>query len=483
MSFATTSAGGPGHSRPSPSAGPGEEATTAPMTQVTAADIATIAPARSFVGIAGGDRPPSSPPKSNPPGQPETARIEPPTAAEPTGPAPRPVTAETLADASPPKAAQANVDLPTATVGSSYRAELPTFADPGGKGLRLTASGLPDGLTFSDAGGGKGAIEGVPQQPTSASIRIVATNLHDRTAQMTATLVVARQAARCQNLSRSSRPPIPAPLAETISRAGLASTGSASRSRPLQVFSPPPSPPTVQAAAPVSVDQNAAPAAPPAAATPQTVAREETRPSQPTSLAPSEQVPPPVAPASAEEKAKAFIARFDGGECFLIEPLPGSTKPHEYQAVGRSHRTVPPLRFRLQARGRRRGKPEGGADHRRAVSRSRSRPPCRAGRAAASPIGVEELRGGTGTASARDGLQSRRTSPLSCARRQRRLGAQAGSEGRRQRRFRHLQRAPDGRREFRWTDADAARDRLRQAGSRSRHAPLGKSETHRITVG
>jgi serine/threonine-protein kinase len=46
-------------------------------------------------------------------------------------------------------------------------------------------------------------------------------------------------------------------------------------------------------------------------------------------------VAPPVAPAPPEDKAKAFIASFDGGECFLIEPLPGATKPHEYQAVGR----------------------------------------------------------------------------------------------------------------------------------------------------
>jgi serine/threonine-protein kinase len=43
-----------------------------------------------------------------------------------------------------------------------------------------------------------------------------------------------------------------------------------------------------------------------------------------------------VAPASLEDKAKAFIASFDGGECFLIEPLAGATKPHEYQAVGRT---------------------------------------------------------------------------------------------------------------------------------------------------
>ena len=80
---------------------------------------------------------------------------------------------------------------------------LPTFVDPGGKGLRLTASGLPEGLTFSDLGGGKGAIEGVPEQATSASIRIVATNHHDRTAQMSAALVVGDKPA-----------PPPAPVAK-----------------------------------------------------------------------------------------------------------------------------------------------------------------------------------------------------------------------------------------------------------------------------
>ena len=74
------------------------------------------------------------------------------------------MTAEALADALPPRVTQASVGLPTATVGSPYRAELPAFADPGGKGLRLTASGLPGGLSFSDLGGGKGAIEGVPQR-------------------------------------------------------------------------------------------------------------------------------------------------------------------------------------------------------------------------------------------------------------------------------------------------------------------------------
>ena len=84
------------------------------------------------------------------------------------------------------------------------------------------------------------------------------------------------------------------------------------------------------------VEQNAAPVAQSSAPAQQTVARVEPPPPQPTSLAPSENGSSPAAPASAEDKAKAFVASFDGGECFLIAPLPGATKPHEYQAVGRA---------------------------------------------------------------------------------------------------------------------------------------------------
>ncbi len=312
-----------------PSAGPGEMATTSPkLPPLTSQQTPPLAPSGSQQGTGT----PSTPPESNPPAQPETARIEP--LPEPSGPAPRPVTAETLADALPPKAAQANVDLPAATVGSDYRVELPTFADPGGKGLRLAASGLPDGLTFSDAGGGKGAIEGVPQQATSASIRIVATNLHDRTAQMTATLVVSDKPAPAPAAKLET--PIPAPSQKPSPLPVLPQPAAPPKSAAPQVSTPPPSPPTVQAAAPAPVGQNAAPVAPSVGAMPQMAAREETHPPQPTSLAPSEPLPPPVAAASTEEKAKAFIARFDGGECFLVEPLPGSTKPHEYQAVGQA---------------------------------------------------------------------------------------------------------------------------------------------------
>jgi serine/threonine protein kinase len=312
-------------------AGPSEVATTSLTAKLPPLASQRLPPLAPSLGSQEGTSTPSSPAESNPPGQSETARIEPPPESEPTGPPPRPVTAETLADALPPKAAQANVDLPAATVGSDYRVELPTFTDPGGKGLRLAASGLPDGLTFSDAGGGRGAIEGVPRQATSASIRIVATNLHDRTAQMTATLVVGVKPAPVAKLEPPIPPPqkpSPIPISpQPVTPSPLPAA---------QASAPPPSPPTVPAAAPASVGQNAAPAATPPGAKPQTVAREETRPSQPTPLAPSEPLPPPVAAASAEEKAKTFIARFDGGECFLVEPLPGSTKPHEYQAVGQA---------------------------------------------------------------------------------------------------------------------------------------------------
>jgi serine/threonine protein kinase len=322
-------------SSPPPSAGPGEVATTSPTTKLPPLTSQQLPPLAPSSGSHEGIGTPSPPLESTPPGQPETARIEPPPASEPTGPPPRPVTAETLADALPPKSVQANVDLPAATVGSAYRAELPAFGDPGGKGLRLAASGLPDGLTFSDAGGGRGVIEGVPQQATRASIRIVATNLHDRTAQMTATLVVGDKPAPAPApVAKLETPPIPAPSQKPSPVSVSPQPAAPSRPAAPQVSTPPPSAPAVQAVMPAPADQSAPPVAPPAGATQETTAREETHPPQPTSLAPSDSSAPPVP--SAEDKAKAFIARFDGGECFLVQPLPGSTTPHEYQAVGQA---------------------------------------------------------------------------------------------------------------------------------------------------
>jgi serine/threonine protein kinase len=290
-------------SAPSPPTSPTEQATSVAGTKLpplTLQHLPTLAPPSGTQEAPNSPMSPAVQPDS--PAQNETSGIEPPPPPEPQ----RPVTAEALADAAPPKVPQANVDLADATVGSAYRAELPGFGDPGGKGLRLTASGLPAGLTFSDLGGGKGAIEGVPEQATSASIRIVATNQHDRTAQMSATLVVGDK-------------PAPAPVAKPETPTPAVTQ------KPSQPTAPPlpaatqvsPPPPPIQAPALLPVNQDAEPVTKPPSPTQQTVARAE----------------PPAA--SAEDKAKTFVASFDGGECFLIAPRPGATKPHEYQAVGR----------------------------------------------------------------------------------------------------------------------------------------------------
>ena len=337
-------------SAPAPSGGPAEEAMKSPAAKLP--PLTPQQPPPLAPSLASQEANPPSPPapEANASGRTETARVEPsPPPSEPPGPPPRPVTAEALADALPPRVPQPSVNLPTATVGSLYRAELPTFFDPGGKGLRLAAIGLPEGLTLTDLGGGKGAIEGVPRQSASASVRIVATNHNDRTAQMSATLVVADKPApapaQVPKLEpQVSAPPSPVPAPSQAPSHVLASAQPAPP--PAQVPAPPPSSPTIQAPAPAPAEQTAAPAAPPAAtATQQTVARVETpRPEpsaaetaalSPAAPAATANLAPPVAPTSPEEKAKAFIASFDGGECFLIEPLPGATKPHEYQAVGR----------------------------------------------------------------------------------------------------------------------------------------------------
>ena len=108
--------------------------------------------------------------------QPETkkAASQPPAAANPpTNPPPpheasvpaKPVASlEAPVDTSP-RAPQTALDLPPATVGAPYRAELPAFADRSGKGLSLSAEQIPDGLSFRDLGGGRGVIEGRRRAP------------------------------------------------------------------------------------------------------------------------------------------------------------------------------------------------------------------------------------------------------------------------------------------------------------------------------
>jgi hypothetical protein len=154
------------------------------------------------------------------------------------------------------------MDLPPASVGSQYRAELPAFSDPGGKGLSLTAAGVPEGMRFSDLGDGRGALEGAPARAGNASLQVVAANHNGRTAQMLASIAIAE---------------------------------------PHHEDAP---------------GHQAAPLRPPA------------RPPAPVN-------PPPQSEtgSSPDEKTRAFINAFDGGDCFFVDSLRGGPA-HAYQAVG-----------------------------------------------------------------------------------------------------------------------------------------------------
>ena len=55
----------------------------------------------------------------------------------------------------------------------------------------------------------------------------------------------------------------------------------------------------------------------------------------------------PVQPLTPIEKAKAFVAAFDGGDCFLVKPR-ATAGPHSYQVFGREPEPFPALRFDLQ---------------------------------------------------------------------------------------------------------------------------------------
>ena len=126
----------------------------------------------------------------------DSAAPETPAPQQPSPPAPFPPaqhipTTEELVASAPPRAPQALVELPPATIAAPYRAELPAFSDRSGQGLRLAADGLPPGLALEDLGDGKGVIQGSPAKAGSVTTQIVATNHAGKTAQMTAMLVVA----------------------------------------------------------------------------------------------------------------------------------------------------------------------------------------------------------------------------------------------------------------------------------------------------
>jgi eukaryotic-like serine/threonine-protein kinase len=217
----------------------------------------------------------------------------------PNSPAQHVPTSGELLDALPPRAPQPVVELPAASVGEPYRAAVSPFADPGGKGLRLAANGLPDGMTFSDLGEGRGEIKGTPTHAGSAALQVVATNHNGKTAQVSARIDIENKTEKA------------------------------------------------------TVESNTTDSTPPASRTDQTNPAAGTPQSPQISLAPSETTQPlgavekskPPAPAvqeselnpplSQREKAKAFLAAFHGGDCFLVKPRVGAAGPNSYQAFGR----------------------------------------------------------------------------------------------------------------------------------------------------
>jgi serine/threonine protein kinase len=211
-----------------------------------------------------------------------------------------PPTANDIVAALPPRPPP-NLDLPGATVGAPYHAEFPAFTDLEGKGLRLSADGLPEGIDFSDIGGGRGAIGGVPTRAGSASIRVVAANHNRQTAQMMARVVVTDR-----------------PQSGSSEHAGAAPP-------------PPPRPPKSTPSVPIV---NSAPEAGSPSGGVQAI-QIPTRPPQAfepsVPVEPSSKPPPTSSPA---EKARQFVAAFKGGDCFLIKRLGESSGKESYLGFG-----------------------------------------------------------------------------------------------------------------------------------------------------
>ena len=269
---------------PAPTATPSTSVETpAPSVTPTPASSATPTPAPS-VSVA----PPPSPAPA-------------PTATRP----PHVPTAEELIDALPPRAPQPLVALPQGAVGKPYHAELPTFADPGGKGLRIVSDALPDGLLFKDLGGGRSEVDGAPSRAGSSTVQVVAVNRKGLSAQMAATIVIVDKASTAAPAAPPSVTPTPA---------------STPTPTPTHVSTPTANSSTVSTPVP-------APALTPA-------------PVLTPALTPTEAVAPPpatVAPpaaASTADRASAYIAGFDGGPCFLVRLLPGASDARVLQGVG-----------------------------------------------------------------------------------------------------------------------------------------------------
>ena len=270
---------------------------TAPVTHaVNPPPIAPTAPA-----------PPPLQATAEPPAQPAGQAAAPPSAApSPSEPASLPTqhvpTSAELVDAMPPHAPQASVDLPPATVGALYRAELPAFIDQAGKGLRLAAGSAPDGMAFKDLGGGRSAIEGTPTQAGSAAMQVVATNHNGMTAEMTARIAISD---RAQAATPPASRPAAAKSAARPEQPEQPPNPSVAHppAKPSPKSPPPPALPSLPQLAPTPAPQAApaiaaAPPPPPAAAPPSSPAP-----------APQVQAAPPSPPAAAPQTAPALRRR------------------------------------------------------------------------------------------------------------------------------------------------------------------------------
>jgi serine/threonine-protein kinase len=212
-------------------------------------------------------------------------------ASEPTRPAApssgAPPTANDLVAVLPPRPPP-NLELPRATVGARYHAELPAFSDLGGKGLRLVVDGLPEGMDFRDLGDGRGAIGGVPTRAGSASIRVVAANHIGQTAQMTATVAIADKP--------QSGPPDQTP-----------------------VVAPPP--PTASGPSVVLPEVDIAPRAGTPSGDNQVLQIPSRPPQAPETSVPAQPSSTPSPASTLPERARQFVAAFNGGDCFFIRRL------------------------------------------------------------------------------------------------------------------------------------------------------------------
>jgi serine/threonine-protein kinase len=189
--------------------------------------------------------------------------------------------------------------------------------------LRLSASSLPEGLTFTDLGQGRGLIEGAPKQSGTASLRIDATDHNGRIASIETTITVGEK----------PRPPTLEPPQPSVPQAVLGgATVGENYSADLPAFSASANAGaiTVRAASdpPAGLDlTNLGPGLARLTGKPsragsysfEVVATNAAGPSSPMT------VKLEVTPAQGTEvKANAFLKKFDGGDCFLVKPQVGT---------------------------------------------------------------------------------------------------------------------------------------------------------------